>query len=288
MRSIIARLARLVPRRFKEVVVGSRAHPSWAAETIHRTLNQVPGEKFPCLPCAGILEGYRMRVDWSRFRAFVYGTWEPEIVRALTGIVREGFVAIDVGAHLGYYALILSRLVGPTGRVIAFEPMPSNFRILSENIKLNRCTNVRLVNKAVSDRSERFEANFPTESDLPSSFSLLNREGAESIAVDTISLDEFLIGWNGPVDFVEIDVEGAEEMVLKGAQKTIRTHRPTLLVEIHHFVTPLEASPVPRQLIELGYKLEWLSKSETTSHVLATCSVRASSGMAVAPVSANG
>lgn len=224
-----------------------------------------------------------MRVDWSRFRAFVYGTWEPEIVRAVTGVVREGFVAIDVGAHLGYYALILSRLVGPKGRVIAFEPMPSNFRILSENISLNRCANVQAINKAVSNRSGRSEANFPTESDLPSSFSLLNNEGAESITVETISLDEFLTGWKGPVDFIEIDVEGAEEMVLEGARKTILSCRPILLVEIHHFDGHLESSPVPRQLAALGYEIKWLSKSETTSHVLATSNGHTSSGAAVAP-----
>ena len=211
-----------------------------------------------------------MRVDWSRFRAFIYGTWEPEIVQAVTGVVHEGFVAIDVGAHLGYYALILSRLVGSKGRVIAFEPLPSNFRILSENIELNRCTNVQLVNRAVSDRSGRSQANLPTESDLPSSFSLLRKEAANSIAVDTVSLDDFFREWKGPIDFIEIDVEGAEGMVLSGARKIIESHHPILLVEVHHFGALLESSRVPHQLIELGYELNWLLKWEYTSHVLAT------------------
>jgi len=210
-----------------------------------------------------------MKVDWSRFRAFVHGTWEPEVVKAVTGVVHDGFVAIDVGAHLGYYALILSRIVGPNGRVIAFEPIPSNFRILSENIELNRCKNVQAVNKAVSDRSGRCEGAPHAESNS-GSFSLVKNDGAESITVDAVSLDDFLKNWGRPIDFIEIDVEGAEGMVLDGARKTIELYHPILLVEVHHFGARLESSQVPRQLMELDYELNWLLKWEDTSHVLAT------------------
>lgn len=270
MRKVITTLARLVPNRAKEILLGSPSNPSRVAEVIHDALNRIPGNAFPCLPCAGFLEGYKMKVDWSRFRAFVYGTWEPEIVEAVTEVVCKGFVAIDVGAHLGYYALILSRLVGTNGRVIAFEPMPSNFQVLSENIQLNDCKNVQIVNKAVSDRSGHFEARLPTESKLPSSFSLLETEDVESIVVNTISLDDFLRDWDHRVDFIQIDVEGAEGMVLEGARRTIERYHPILLVEVHHFGGPLESSQVPCQLVELGYELKWLLKWHSTSHVLAT------------------
>jgi len=211
-----------------------------------------------------------MKVDWSRFRAFIYGTWEPEIVKAITEVVRDGFVAIDVGAHLGYYALILSRIVGSNGRVIAFEPIPSNFRILSDNIGLNRCNNIQAVNKAVSDRSGQFEGTLPTESALPSSFTLLKNKGANKIRVEVVSLDDFLKDWDRPIDFVQIDVEGAEGSVIRGARKTIESYHPILLVEIHHFGAHLASSEVPRQLMELDYELNWLLKWEDTSHVLAT------------------
>lgn len=211
-----------------------------------------------------------MKVDWSRFRAFIYGTWEPEIVKAVTEVVHEGFVAIDVGAHLGYYALILSRIVGSDGQVIAFEPIPSNFRILSDNIGLNRCNNIQAVNKAVSDRSGQLEGTLPMESTLPSSFTLLKNEGVNKIRVEAVSLDDFLKEWDRPVDFIEIDVEGAEGLVIEGARKTIETYHPILLVEIHHFGKSLESSEVPRQLEELDYQLNWLLKWKDTSHVLAT------------------
>jgi FkbM family methyltransferase len=269
MRRLITRMAKLVPSRVKETLIGSPSKPSWMSGVVHQILNRIPGEPFPCLPCAGTLEGYRMKVDWSRFRAFAYGTWEPEIVKAITEIVHEGFVAIDVGAHLGYYALVLSRLVGSNGKVIAFEPIPLNFRILSENIELNHCKNIRAVDKAVSDRSGRCEGAPPVETNS-GSFSLIKKEGAPTIAVDAISLDDFLKDWDCPIDFIEIDVEGAEGLVIEGARKTIESYRPILLVEIHHFGAHLESSEVPRQLTELGYQLEWLLKWKDTSHVLAT------------------
>jgi FkbM family methyltransferase len=251
------------------------------SEVIHRILNRIPGEPFPCLPCKGILEGYRMKVDWSRFRAFIYGTWEPEIVKAVTEVVHEGFVTIDVGAHLGYYALILSRIVGPSGRVIAFEPIPSNYRTLSENIKMNGCMNIQAVNVAVSNRSGHFEGNLPTESNLPSSFSLLKNKGGKTIAGNAISLDEYLKDWDRPIDFIEIDVEGAEGLVLDGARKTIESYHPILLVEVHHFGARLESSQVPDQLLGLDYDLKWLVKWEDTSHVLAKWKGRQPSGASV-------
>lgn len=268
MRKMIASLSGYVPNWIKEKIVGSPGHPRVMANLVHTVLNRLPGEPFPCLPCTGFLEGFRMRVEWSRFRAFVYGTWEPEVVRAVTEVVHEGFVAIDVGAHHGYYALILSRLVGPNGRVIAFEPMPHNFQILTENINLNHCANVEVVNKAVSDRSIRLDASPRNEKDS-ASFSLLSNKIGQSIGVDAVSLDDFLTYRVGPINFIGIDAEGAEGMILRGARKTIGSHHPILIIEVHEGAG-LEPSQVPSLLMELGYEMKWLSHWEGTSHVLAS------------------
>jgi hypothetical protein len=108
------------------------------------------------------------------------------------------------------------------------------------------------------------------ESTLPSSFTLLKNEGVNKIRVEAVSLDDFLKEWDRPVDFIEIDVEGAEGLVIEGARKTIESYHPILLVEIHHFGESLESSEVPRQLEELDYQLNWLLKWKDTSHVLAT------------------
>ena len=268
MRKTIASLSGYVPNWIKEKLVGSPGHPNVTANVIHTILNRFPGESFPCLPCTGILKGFRMKVEWSRFRAYAYGTWESEVVRAVTEVVHEGFVAIDVGAHHGYYALILSRLVGPHGSVIAFEPIQSNFQILKENIELNHCTNVELVKKAVSNETARLDASARNIKDS-ASFSLSGSLVGESVGVDAVSLDGFFADRQGPINFIGIDAEGAEGMILKGARKTIDSHHPILLVEVHEG-TDFEPSQVPGLLMELGYEMKWLSRWKGTSHVLAS------------------
>lgn len=268
MRRMISALSALIPSSLKRRLVGSPEDPTAVANAVHSVLNRVPGEPFPCLRCAGVLEGFRMRVDWSRFRAFAYGTWEPKVVRAVTEVVHEGFVAIDVGAHHGYYALILSRLVGSSGRVIAFEPMPLNYSILAENICLNNCSNVEIVNKAVSDISGRLKAGLRNQSDS-GTFSLLKEDRVQLLDIDATTLDDFLKYREGQVDFIEIDVEGAEAQVLTGALSTIKLHHPALLIEVHHFADGLDSGHISRQLTELGYELRWLSRERGVSHLLA-------------------
>jgi hypothetical protein len=124
-------------------------------------LNCAPGEKYPVLDCSGVLEGYRMRVDWTQLRGFAYGTWEPEVVKTITNHVKPGMTVLDIGAHGGFYALLLSKLVGPTGQMIAFEPLPANYRFLEENIALNRVTNVQIRREAVGKRSGEMDFEVP-------------------------------------------------------------------------------------------------------------------------------
>lgn len=269
MQRVIARLGTLVPQGFKRRILGSPAHPSWLANRIHFALNHLPAEQFPCLPCGGILRGYRMRLDWQRQRSFIYGTWEPEVVEAMQSVVREGFVALDIGAHIGYYALVLSRLVGTTGRVIAFEPLPGNYRVLEENVRLNRCKQIEAVNQAVLDRSSSLKVTIPDGEPLPGSVSLFADYGTEPVVVQAVSLDDFLRERKGPIHFLKLDVEGAEGLVLQGARETIELHHPAMVIEVHHFDGRVDANPALTQLRSWGYAYRWLQRSDLTSHLLA-------------------
>jgi FkbM family methyltransferase len=82
---------------------------------------------------------------------FLLGTYERGTVRAVRGLLRPGMTAFDVGAHAGYYTLLFSRLVGPRGRVFAFEPQRETFAVLQRNVARRRLGNVRLFPLAVSD-----------------------------------------------------------------------------------------------------------------------------------------
>ncbi len=270
MQQLISELARHLPGGVRKALLGSPSSPARLAKLVHQCLNWLPVERFPVLACGGPLEGYRMKVDWHHHRSFIYGDWEAEVVRALEQVVLPGMLAMDIGAHIGFFTLFLSKLVGPEGRVIAFEPLPENFKILQENISLNRCHHVRAVNKAILDRRGPAEINVPPNDPLPGTVSWLAQEGARPVPVEAISLDEFVEGERLAVDFIKMDVEGTEELVLRGAEEVIATHHPLLLIEVHHWSRDREQHPVKSLLCRWGYQTRWVNRWEHISHLLAS------------------
>lgn len=165
-----------------------------------------------------------------RFRA-VSEVYEPEVWRLLMNEVREGDVVADVGAYIGLYAVALARRVGPTGRVLAFEPEPTNFAALRAHVELNGLTGtVRLFPVAVGQSEGRvaFSAG--------SSQSCLGDGPGRRIEVDSLRLDSIVR--DGPVDILKIDVEGFEEHVLRGSATLLADSRRrprVIFVEVHPY-----------------------------------------------------
>ncbi|MGH3719099.1 MAG: FkbM family methyltransferase [Pseudonocardiaceae bacterium] len=150
-----------------------------------------------------------------------WGSWEPGTVELMRRTVREGDVVFDVGAHVGYYATLLSTLVGPGGGVHAFEPHPGNFQVLSRNTA--ELANVTVVNTAVTEHPGRRLLHFSSNTGRHSLFRTEFTGGAgRSLEVPTATLDDY---WAGigcpPVALVKIDVEGAEPLVIRGARAFI-------------------------------------------------------------------
>jgi tRNA/tmRNA/rRNA uracil-C5-methylase (TrmA/RlmC/RlmD family) len=85
---------------------------------------------------------------------YFFGMWEPSLTRWIQERLAPGDIFIDVGANIGYYSLLASKLVGHSGSVVAIEPSPKIFSALQHNLALNHIENVRVVNMAVSDRRE--------------------------------------------------------------------------------------------------------------------------------------
>lgn len=214
-----------------------------------------------------------MKIDWHRHRSYIYGTWEPEVVNALSRVISEGNIALDIGSHTGFYALLLSKLVGQSGTVIAFEPLPGNFRILEENIGLNQLNSrVIAINKAVLDSSNdevRLTVPIDESSSLNSSpWGSVFKDSGDAVIVKAVALDDFLNEIKLPVNFIKMDVEGAEDLVVLGALKTIERHHPTMLIELHHPDSRAEDHPIIPLLNGLNYEIEWLDRLHPTSHVL--------------------
>lgn len=161
--------------------------------------------------------------------AFVTDEPEYKILHKLLG---AGDWAIDIGANIGHYTKRFSDLVGPKGRVIAFEPVPTTFYLLSSNIQLFNNRNVSLINAAVSEKMDVAGIALPFfSSGLPNYYQAQVSSFISdcSLSVLTFSLDSLSI--NKRVSLVKIDAEGHEDRVLAGMKKFIISHRPALIIE---------------------------------------------------------
>jgi len=272
---IITTMAEWVPQSMKITLRGHRGSPNRTANAIHSILNRAPGERYPVLDCTGVLEGYRMRVDWTKHRSFAYGTWEPEVVEIITNHVKPGMRVLDIGAHGGFYALLLSKLVGPTGQVIAFEPLPANYRVLEENIALNGVKNVQIQCEAVGERSGEMEFRVPDPEDSLIAGQVSPADPRGYMSVRVVSLDDFLFERGVHVDFIKMDVEGAEGDILRGAWRTLRTFHSPMMVELHDVDKQKSRHPVVVMIEELGYQIQWLSEAGYTVHTFAEWPTRA-------------
>ena len=162
----------------------------------------------------------------------LHGVHEKFITQVVKSRVTEGMKVVDVGANIGYYTLLFARLVGPSGKVYAFEPDPNNFALLSKNVEMNGFTNVVLINKAASDSSGVADLYISEHNKGGHSMFNFNREKT-SIKVETVSLDDYFREYEGNIDFVKMDVEGAEYKVLRGMRHLLRVNgRMKILTEV--------------------------------------------------------
>jgi FkbM family methyltransferase len=143
----------------------------------------------------------------------------------LPKFVHPGDNVLDVGAHFGNYTAPMASLVGAAGRVLAIEPSTRAFAILRRNITLNGLKNVETIKAAASDQDG--EVTFFIADD-PSRSSLAARSGAQE-KVRAIRLDS--LNAPRPVHFIKIDVEGAEPLALRGAEKILRADLPIIQFE---------------------------------------------------------
>src|SRR5438105_2098667 len=174
-------------------------------------------------------------------------------------LLRPGMTVLDIGAHQGLYTLLASRRVGPSGRVFSFEPSPRERRALRLNLTMNFCNNV--VIQALALGSEETTADLYVVDYYNTGYNSLRPpsvpEPTSTVAVRVGTLDNWLAQEKiDRVDFIKLDVEGAELSVLKGARELLARTRPVLLVEIAQIRTAgwgYDAVEIVRFLENIGY-----------------------------------
>ena len=159
----------------------------------------------------------------------VFVTNELEFNR-LREWVHEGDWVLDVGANIGHYTLRLSQLVGPSGRVFAFEPMADTFELLAANVARSHAGNVTLMNVAASESVGRAGMSLPVFDSGLDNYYMAGITGGEGpINVVTMPIDFLQLPHR--VSFVKIDVEGHELQAIRGMINLLKRDRPVLVVE---------------------------------------------------------
>ncbi len=166
------------------------------------------------------VHGHTLTVDPGDYLGLTINyVYEPDVTSFLQRSVKRGDRAIDLGANIGYFTLLLAKLVGPEGHVIAFEPDAENFALLEQNICANDFENVDLRRQAVADRSGttllyRSPVN-PGDHRLVGG-SRMDREEVEVVKLDDVAEQEF-----GRLRWIKMDVQGAELAALRGMRRLI-------------------------------------------------------------------
>jgi FkbM family methyltransferase len=186
---------------------------------------------------------YRIHCPFNKEDFIIMTKHEEEIIRQFRP--KEGDTVVDIGAHMGRYTITSSKSVGESGRVIAVEAHPYNFRLLQDNLRLNKLTNVCALNLAVYSKKARLKLYLPDEdlgytghhSLMTNYLATKNRKQKEGryIEVQADTLDNLLRSKGiTTVNWIKIDVEGAEYEVLKGAVETLAESKDiSILVEVH-------------------------------------------------------
>jgi len=176
----------------------------------------------------------------------------------------EGQVAFDLGAYAGVASIVFAQRVGKSGAVFAFEADPNNFLCAAENIRLARqwldVHNITLVESAVWSHREGLE--FSTEGTMASSAaSIIGRGRGSVIRVASTTIADFCASRGiDKVDFIKMDIEGAEIEVLKASQQILTRLKPRLIVEPHLVESRMSTDPCCEILANCGYKIRLIQQ----------------------------
>jgi FkbM family methyltransferase len=202
--------------------------------------------------------------DYVSRDILIYGAWQPTVWAAVADALPEGGVLLDVGAHIGYDTLRGSVKVGPTGKVIAFEPNPNTLVLLRGNIAASKATNVIVQPIACTDQEQMLTLfdSTKTGNSGASSLSLANADEPEigdlpSYSVRGRRIDDVVreLGLTR-VDVIKIDIEGAETLAIRGARETLTRFHPKLVTEVvEHHLKNMNSSvaELTALMAELGY-----------------------------------
>lgn len=214
---------------------------------------------------ARLADGDGLYLDLREYMCFgylFYGGLPHEIgtLKLLRRILGEGGVFVDVGANIGYFTKLASRLVGKTGSIFAFEPMPAALKLLRMNSA--QLSNVVIFPLALSDKKGTATFYVRKKGDMSS---LSHDPSARPVQITVSTLDE-LLAERSRIDLIKIDVEGSELDVLRGGRMTLSRCRPIVCFELLSCFTAergIGFETFEKFFEEFQYILRWINHSES-------------------------
>lgn len=216
-----------------------------------------------------IVQGHKMFLD-SRdsLNLSICGIYEEYETEFVIKEIKAGDVVLDIGANIGYYTLIFSKLVGEHGKVFAFEPDPANFVLLRRNVEENGYKNVVLINKAVSDRNGKIKL-FLSENNLADHRIYDSHDGRRFVEVESIKLDDYFEKNGIKINFIKMDIEGAEYGAVQGMASLLKeTKNLKMISEFWPFGLKnagVEPQKYLRTLGANGFKIYELNEKQKTT-----------------------
>jgi FkbM family methyltransferase len=193
---------------------------------------------------------------------FIKGTYEPKNVEAIQKTVKQDDIAYDVGAHVGYFSVLMGDIVGSNGKVVAFEPRGLNLGYLQKHVSVNNCENIEIVSKAVGDHTGYARLETRTGSGT----GYISDTGDEDVEIT--SIDQLVeSGALPPPTFLKIDVEGGEMAVLRGAKNVIGKQRPRMILATHGDEIDAECRAL---LKEWNYEMQDIDHESGTKEMIVT------------------
>lgn len=203
----------------------------------------------------------------------IFKIYEPNQTEIVKKYVHEGDIVIDIGAHVGYYTLLMAQLVGENGKVYSFEPDPVNFQLLKKSVEINGFENVVLIQKAVSNITDKVKL-FLGDDD-----SAINRiydaklgDAKESIDVESVTIDEYFKENDELINFIKLDSEGSEVKIINGMKQFLsRNKKLVMMTEFFPFLIKKsgdEPNQYLKSLEKSGFSLyNILDKNEKTNKI---------------------
>ena len=207
----------------------------------------------------------------------IRGMREREETRMIQKILRKGMIVIDIGANIGYYAMIEASLVTESGQVYAIEPEPRNFELLQQNIKLNNYHHVDAFQAGIGDKTGFAKLYVSEHSNLHNLLRPLHEKNDDSaIDVNVYRLDDFLRKNNiipSNINFIRMDIEGYEVNAIAGMQETLRAaKRLNLFIEFHpgyiEDIAGYSLESTMKMLASLGFEIRYATATAQNGYLI--------------------